>query len=819
MDVINKLYSSVSSTVSSVLPGNPVTREYEVVEDVGSAGIGLQWKIYKGYKKTTNQEVSVFVFEKKQLERWSKDDRDTMCDILKRGVQQLTKIRHPHVLTVQHPLEESRESLAFAAEPVVFSLANVLSCGSSSTNSGSRPKKLKDFELHEVEIKKGLLQIAEGLRFLHSDMKLVHRNLCPESIIINKQGSWKIFGFDFSIVGKPNEYGIYSWRYLEYNSTMHALTQPYLEYSAPEIALTSENTPASDKFAFGVLIYAIFSEGKPIKLFGKDYNSFRRFAYELKDGKYPSLHCIPKGLLDFVRGLLLIDSANRSKLHQLPKIAYFEDVGVKTLNDLASIYQWDNLQKSVFYKSLTQIIPTFPHRINLQHIIPCLIQEFINPAMVPFVLPNVLLIAENCNKDDFVEQILPSLKPVMKIQDPIQILLIFMKKMDLLLKLTPTEDIKSNVLPMLYRALESNVPQMQELCLGILPTFSSMLDYHATKNALLPRIKKLCLNSPTISVKVNALICIGKMLDNFDKWLVLDEIIPFLSQIDSREPAVLMAIIGIYKITMTNSKLGITKEVMATKIIPFLMPLCIDNGLNVTQFNTIINLVKEMVNRVESEHRKKLEQLSTINRDVSIESITQNTAEDIFKVSNSASAKPLSEIPTPKPTPAPVAKVEAKPQTQKPKPMPDLFQSNINQMRSNPASNFPADMQLANRNNNMISPPSNANLLPKPTGPQFNNSFMSNMQTPNPWASSNTSSLNNAAFIMNNANNNNNGMSSLSLLDPLLGSRKPGVPMNQMKKDTNVINTPLLQPQNPKAEHTGNHINLLSQQDILDFLN
>lgn len=116
--------------------------------------------------------------------------------------------------------------------------------------------------------------------------------------------------------------------------------------------------------------------------------------------------------------------------------------------------------------------------------------------------------------------------------------------MDLLLKLTPTEDIKSNVLPMLYRALESNVPQMQELCLGILPTFSSMLDYHATKNALLPRIKKLCLNSPTISVKVNALICIGKMLDNFDKWLVLDEIIPFLSQIDSREPAVLMAIIG-----------------------------------------------------------------------------------------------------------------------------------------------------------------------------------------------------------------------------------------------------------------------------------
>lgn len=66
---------------------------------------------------------------------------------------------------------------------------------------------------------------------------------------------------------------------------------------------------------------------------------------------------------------------------------------------------------------------------------------------------------------------------------------------------------------------------------------------------------------------------------------------------------------------MTNSKLGITKEVMASKIIPFLMPLCIENGLTVNQFNSIITLVKEMVVKVENEQRIKLEQLSTIQKD------------------------------------------------------------------------------------------------------------------------------------------------------------------------------------------------------------
>lgn len=34
---------------------------------------------------------------------------------------------------------------------------------------------------------------------------------------------------------------------------------------------------------------------------------------------------------------------------------------------------------------------------------------------------------------------------------------------------------------------------------------------------------------------------------------------------------------------MSHKKLGITKEIMATKIIPFLMPLSIENGLTLNQ--------------------------------------------------------------------------------------------------------------------------------------------------------------------------------------------------------------------------------------------
>ena len=71
-----------------------------------------------------------------------------------------------------------------------------------------------------------------------------------------------------------------------------------------------------------------------------------------------------------------------------------------------------------------------------------------------------------------------------------------------------------------------------------------LLDYQATKSLLLPRIKRVCVETNLLSVRVNGLVCIGKLLTHMDKWLVLDEILPMLQQVPSREPAVIMAIVG-----------------------------------------------------------------------------------------------------------------------------------------------------------------------------------------------------------------------------------------------------------------------------------
>jgi len=624
MDMFNKLKSSLSGTVantitntvyntgtiiSGVLPGNPVTRDYEVVAHIASAGPGLMWKIYSGVKKSTRQPASVFVFERAMLDRFDKQEKDIIWDLMKKGVSQLTRLRHPQILTVQHPLEESRDCLAFATEPVFASLANTL--GQHENLPSPVPADLRSFKMFDVEIKYGLLQISEGLEFLHGSAKMLHRNISPESIVINEQGAWKICGFEYCLpnIGPPGQAP--SWEFPEYDHSQPPESYPHLDYTAPEYALLGGVTAAADMFSYGMLAVAIYNK-KPLFQNNRNWGVFKRNAVELKSIPPLRLQDIPADLREYLKLLLSTTPDLRPSPDQLQQLPYFDDFGVKTLTNLDSQFQWDNLQKSQFYKGLPTILPKLPPRVALHRVYPCLAKEFVNHDMVPFVLPSALQIAEQASNEDFVRHILPSLKPVMKIMEPIQILLVFMQRMDLLLEKTPAEDVKTDVLPMVYRALESNVSQIQELCLSIIPNFAGLLDRQSLKSALLPKIRTLCTSTTLLSVRVNSLICIGKLLEHMDKWQVIDDVLPWLPHIPSKEPAVIMAIVGIFKLAFTNSKLGLTKEVMANKVLPFLIPLSIENGLTVQQFNSISSIIREMLGRVETEHRTKLEQLNSI---------------------------------------------------------------------------------------------------------------------------------------------------------------------------------------------------------------
>ena len=62
------------------------------------------------------------------------------------------------------------------------------------------------------------------------------------------------------------------------------------------------------------------------------------------------------------------------------------------------------------------------------------------------------------------------------------------------------------------------------------------------------------------------------------------QVLPMVHEVPVRnEPGVLMSILGIHQVALEHKKLGITKEILATQALPFLVPLCIENCLNPQQ--------------------------------------------------------------------------------------------------------------------------------------------------------------------------------------------------------------------------------------------
>ncbi|CAH8566500.1 unnamed protein product [Schistosoma margrebowiei] len=531
--------------------------------------------------------------EKKLLESYPKLQRESMIEILKYGVSTLMRIKHPKIVSVLQPLEESRESLAYATEPLFTSLNSVLTRDSSNIR---QPNESMDFSLSDTEIKYGLVQLAEALNFLHSDCHRLHLNLAPESVVINRFGIWKLGGFEFSKVADQNEKSGQSLVKIPvWQSNLMHTCQLNLNASSPEAILQGEVTGASDMFSLGLLICALFNRGKSILDVGDDYHAYKQTVKQLPSLLSSKGLDLPNNLKEYVKMMLSSDPQIRPDAVQ------------------------------------------FLRRLCLFRVFPQIAEDFSNPHMVPFILPAVLQILDLITQDEFIQYMLPRLIPVMSMKEPIQIILIFLQNLHILSEKFPIKEFRNYVLPMLQLALDIDNKMIQELCLKSLPTIGKAMDLTVLRSSLIPRIQRLCLSTEYLSTRMNCLLCIGKLLDHLDKWIVMDDILPFLQQIKSREPTVLIAILGIYRLAFSHEKLGISREKLANKVLPYLIPLSIESSLNLKQYSAYASLIRDMCSYLEREQYAKLEQLHGAATDEDSMIRIGNIDESVWAISNSCS--------------------------------------------------------------------------------------------------------------------------------------------------------------------------------------
>lgn len=231
-------------SVLADLAASKVSRDYTIGERIGIVGPQGVWTLYAATAKragAAHKRVTVWVLDKA---RWQpralpaaavrsggyhrSDDAapDTPggadsvgieCEHLfylqRQGAKALARLKHPRIVSLLEPLEETSGQLLLVTEPLAGTLAQMLapdpashspptvaspaiagappagdllgSCGAAPASGG---------RLSAVELQFGLLQVSEAVAFLHEQAQVAHCGLSAHAVVIAADGSFKLAG-------------------------------------------------------------------------------------------------------------------------------------------------------------------------------------------------------------------------------------------------------------------------------------------------------------------------------------------------------------------------------------------------------------------------------------------------------------------------------------------------------------------------------------------------------------------------------------------------------------------------------------------------
>lgn len=140
---------TVQTTVQEVTGPKPL-QDYDLLDQIGSGGPSLAWKIYAARPRPNTPSqyplVSVWILDKRALSEarsragLSKASEDAFFDIVRADAARLVRLRHPGVVHVVQALDENKHAMAMVTEPLFASVANTLG---TVDNIAKVPKELK----------------------------------------------------------------------------------------------------------------------------------------------------------------------------------------------------------------------------------------------------------------------------------------------------------------------------------------------------------------------------------------------------------------------------------------------------------------------------------------------------------------------------------------------------------------------------------------------------------------------------------------------------------------------------------------------------
>ncbi|KAH7261296.1 kinase-like domain-containing protein [Fusarium redolens] len=635
------------------------------------------WKIYDAKKKSTGKPYSVFVFDRKSLDSHGsslgrsgaasfKKTVEEVVERLKKEGSSLAKLRHPNILELVEPVEETRGGgLQFVTESVTASLSSLLQekdeqeraggpGGRSSryvTEDADGTKRRRELEIDELEIQKGLLQVSKALEFLHENAGIVHGNLTPDAVLINAKSDWKISGLAFASPpegsDKPTSIqGINLYEVLNMDPRLPKTVQLNLDYSSPDFVVDNNLNSSADMFSLGLMSVALYNSPhrSPLECHGSLSTYKRLFSSSSSvpsaSNNYLSSRPLPRELShDVLPRLITRRPASRMTAREFQQSEYFDNILVSTIRFLDSFPAKTANEKASFMRGLNKVLPSFPKSVMEKKILPALIEELKDRDLLSLILQNVFKILDllPSAKRAFSEKVRPALREIFVVnakqtqeKDPARDagLMVVLEHISSISSNCSGKEFKDDMLPVIMAAIECPTHSIVDAALRSLPVVLPVLDFSTIKNELFPVIAAVFSKTNSLAIKVRGLrafvILCGGTNDNgeddglnglenkktssssaLDKYTMQEKIVPLIRVIKTKEPAVMMAALNVLRVVGSVAD----AEFVAMEILPILWSMSLGPLLNLKQFQGFMELIKSLSRRVEDEQTRKLQEL------------------------------------------------------------------------------------------------------------------------------------------------------------------------------------------------------------------
>ena len=252
-------------------------KKYIFKDKIGS---GNYSSVYKGTNILTHETVAIKKINKTKL-------TSSLISRFNKEIEILKILNHQNIIKFKD---------CYSDDKYICIITEYCDCGSLKNQIGNY--------INEYDVRHIVKQIIDGLQYL-DDVKIMHRDIKPDNILIDKFNIIKIIDFGFSVEAKESD--------------LYSTICGTPLYMSPELLQSKEYSKSSDLWSIGIISYELFHHKHP---FGTPKNIVELLG-NIKRDKILYKSNISWNFLLFIDSLLQIESSNRPLLEDINNNTWF----------------------------------------------------------------------------------------------------------------------------------------------------------------------------------------------------------------------------------------------------------------------------------------------------------------------------------------------------------------------------------------------------------------------------------------------------------------------------------------------------------------